>query len=397
MNSDCDVIIAGAGLAGASLAVGLAGTGRRVVVVEPVERGTGHQPSFDDRALALNAASLNILDGLDLLPAGLSIEPIRHIRVNRHGRPGHFRLDADTYGVDRFGAVVIARELGNALLSALTDRDGITLCCPDSVADFTLEPDRVVVALDSGQYLTGRLLVGSDGSASRVRRQAGIDTETFDYGQTAVVFNLRAPQLAGATAVERFTDGGAVALLPQPDRTGVVWIDTTGPAQRRLDVDDRTLLAELGALLGRDIGTLEQPGRRSAYPLRRIRAAALTAPRLVLLGNSATTVHPVSAQGFNLALRDVAALVDVLARAGDPGEADVLAAYADLRRGDHAATVRYTHTLARAFTNPSLPARLGTGLGLALHALSPALRRRLVHAAMGFRPPVSPLARMTGP
>lgn len=392
--SDFDVIIVGGGLAGSALAVGLARAGKRIALVEAFEPKADARPSFDDRTLVVNAASLNILTNLGVLDDDLTACPLRHIEISRAGPPGHLSLSARDYGCDRFGAVIVARELGAAMLRRLGSSGAIESFCPDKLASLDATEDRITVELESGTRLTSRLLVGADGTQSTVRRLAGIDSRQYDYGQSAMIFNVRCPDRPADTAWERFTPAGPLAFLPQPEeRLGVVWIDHSKAVEDAQVMDDNELVGQLEVRSGRTPGGFAAPGKRACFPLALIRTPRPISERVALVGNAANTVHPVSAQGFNLGLRDVAALVDHVGASDDPGRADVLAAWLADRREDQAATVRYTDTLARAFSNPSIIFRLGTGLGLFAHAAVPALSRRLVRAAMGFREPVSSLAR----
>lgn len=389
-----DVVIAGGGLVGAALACGLADQGRTVAVIEAAARDADHQPSYDDRTLVINAASLNILGSLGLLPEGLTRSNIERIEITRAGGFGHLHLSASDYGVPRFGAVIVARELGNVMLAALKNHDNISEFCPASLTDFRVNDDQVEVTLADGSLLQTSLLVGADGNRSKVREQARLHCESHDYDQTAMIFNVMATQAPANTAWERFTAQGPLALLPQPGgRLGVVWIDRSDEIEAAMHWSDQMLVQRLRQRFGSSLGDFSRPGRRARYPLQRQRTAWPVAERVVVVGNAANVVHPVSAQGFNLGLRDVAGLIDAVAGADDPGLATVLKTYANSRQDDQEATVRYTDTLARAFTNPSVLAGVISGMGLAAHAGWPALSRRLVRAAMGFREPVSSLAR----
>ncbi|MBS3743110.1 MAG: FAD-dependent monooxygenase [Wenzhouxiangellaceae bacterium] len=393
-----DIVIAGGGMAGASLAVGLAGAGFDVAIIEAVDRSADRQPSYDDRTLVVNRASLNILAHLGILDDALPRRPIRHIDVTRAHGFGHVRLDAAEHGLDHFGAVVVARELGNRLLTCLEKDEGITEYCPERLETFQVdedpEADRVYIRLASGTQIETRLLVAADGTGSAVRQAAGIASTLHDYHQSAMIFNVMAEPASSDTAHERFTPEGPLAFLPQPEgRFGVVWIDSTDRIEEAMAFGDGELLARLTQRAGSGFRNFSQPGKRARYPLRLLRTPVPIGKRVVCIGNAANTVHPVSAQGFNLGLRDVAGLIEVLGEAHDPGAPVWMARYVQARKADQADTVRYTDTLARAFTNPSLPFRIGTGLGLAAHALLPGLKRRLVTSAMGFREPVSKLAR----
>jgi 2-octaprenyl-6-methoxyphenol hydroxylase len=392
-----DVVIAGGGLVGAALACGLARQGRKVAVIEAAARDAGKQPSYDDRTLVINAASLNILANLGLLPSGLNRTPIEHIEISRAGGFGHVSLHASDHDCQRFGAVIVARELGQAMLAAMQRQTNITELCPATLADYSVDDHAVEIRLADGRCLTADLLVGADGNHSRVRQQARLACDVHEYGQSAMIFNVMASQAPIHTAWERFTPVGPLALLPQPGgRLGVVWVDTHDGIDQAMGQADETLLKRLNQHFGASLGQFTQVGQRARYPLMRQRTAWPVAERVVVVGNAANAVHPVSAQGFNLGLRDVAGLIDQLTGVEDPGQAQSLAAYAQARQHDQESTVRYTDTLARAFTNPSALASLFTGLGLAAHAGLPALSRRLVRSAMGFREPVSSLARDPG-
>ena len=389
-----DVVIVGGGLAGSALAVALGRAGRTVALIETAPRKADGRASFDDRTLVVNAASLNILANLGILDSHLATCPIRRIEITRAGAPGHMALDANDYGYEQFGAVIVARELGTAMLTALETTDGVEEFCPASLEGFETSDKEVQLQLEDGRQLTTDLLVGADGTHSMVREMAAMASRRHDYGQSAMIFNVLPEQHRSDTAFERFTPNGPLALLPQPaGRMGVVWVDDSQRIQAALAMDDDELVQRLQQRLGPGLGRFEQPGRRASYPLVLLRTERPVARRTVVVGNAANTVHPVSAQGFNLGLRDVAALADVIACSSDPGSTEALARYLEARRHDQASTVAYTDTLARAFTNPSLAGQLASSLGLVAHAAWPSLSRRLVRSAMGFREPVSPLAR----
>jgi 2-octaprenyl-6-methoxyphenol hydroxylase len=392
--TDFDVIIAGGGLVGGCLAIGLASRGQRVAVIEAVERNADHQPSYDDRTLVINAASLNILDNLGLLPKNLTRMAIRKIRISRAGGLGHLELNATDYDQEQFGAVLVARELGNVLLEAMSSYDAITSFCPARLEGFHGHRSRIEATLDDGRSLSASLLVGADGNRSRVRELAGLPCQQHDYRQSAMIFNIQPERAEAHTAWERFTAQGPLALLPQPEeRLGVVWIDKSEQIESAMTWADEKLCDQLKARFGSSLGRFFNPGRRSRYPLVCQRTPWPVAERVVVIGNAANAVHPVSAQGFNLGLRDVGGLIDALEEADDPGDPSTLQDYARARQADQESTVRYTDTLARAFTNPSVIASLASGLGLAAHAGFPGLSRRLVRSAMGFREPVCSLAR----
>lgn len=408
--TDFDAIISGSGLVGAAIAIGLADAGWRIAVIEPTLRSQEAQPSHDGRTLVLNAASLNILNALGLMDSDLSPIPIDTIVINRLGGFGHLNLTAKDYvrfiGEDTdqtapyFGKVIVASALGQAMLKRLTAHPNVVEYCPERLVSFQMYPSHVEVQLASDQMISGGLLIGADGTHSTVRQGIDAEVDFFDYQQSAMVFNVASSQPLPHTAFERFTPQGPLALLPQANgRYGVVWIDRHEMIDTLMSCDDAVVLSKLQRRFGTRLGKFSRPSARARYPLIKQHTPDVTQGRVVLVGNAANTVHPVSAQGFNLGLRDAAALIDSLVDTGaksDTSLADMaqrLERYQSIRLPDQQATCRYTDTLARSFAHPLGWVRLMSGFGLAAHAASPTLKRRLVRAAMGFREPVSSLAR----
>jgi len=402
VRGDADILIIGGGLVGSSLAIALHAGGWRVGLVEAVAatNGAGHAPpGFDDRNLALAAASLNALDALGVT-ARLSTppSPIRAIHISRQGDFGAVRLRASEHGRDRFGGVVVARDLGAALQARLASLDGLLHLCPARVLTMAADGDGWQVELQHGngrrQSLRTRLLVGADGSDSFVRGQLGIDCRQHDYGQTLVVSAVASDRPPDGQAWERFSASGPVALLPRGDgRYGSICGVPQHDAERVLALDDDGYLAYLQQRFGGRAGRFTRVGRRSAYPIASRIADALIAPRAVLVGNAAQTLHPVGAQGFNLGLRDALTLAELLEDGGDPGEAGRLRQYPERRREDRERTHEFSDGLARLTAGESLPLHMLRSLGFIALDTLPALRAPLVAGAMGFRGRVPRLAR----
>jgi len=399
---DCDCLIIGGGLVGASLACALADLPMRVAVVEPVA-WEGDPPSFDDRGLALSPSSQRILAGLGIWPeiAG-EATAIRRIHVSHEGYFGATRLEAAALGVPALGYVVIGRALGRALQGALRaaadgepkkSKQAMSLLCPARLESITTHPDRIEarIANDEGVgSVTTRLLVAADGGDSKARQCLGVDTDGRDYGQTAVVANIGLARPHEGLAYERFTAGGPLALLPLTvQRYVAVWAMATDEVEQVMRLDEPSFLAAIHERSGRRVSGLVKLGARRTYPLRLITAREQTGPRFVVLGNAAHTVHPNAAQGLNLALRDVAGLADCLAavaRAGcDPGDPELLRRYSDSRRTDQRRVVALSDGLARLFYDDRFPLTLGRGLAMLAIDLCPPLKRALCEMAMGLR------------
>lgn len=389
---DYDVIIVGAGMVGACLAHALRPVGLSVCLVEAIPPKADHQPSFDDRSLALSISSRHILTALglwdDVVPAAT---PIQRIHVSDQHRPGMVRLTAREMGVDALGHVLSARHLGQALLKNL-QQNVQAFICPASVVAIDNRADSVAVtiAAESGeQILNSRLLVLADGSRSRTREMCHFERIDKAYGQTAIVSNVLTELPHQNTAFERFTAHGPLALLPAgPDHMAMVFTVNSADAQVYLDMNDDAFVAEVQRQFGRRLGRLRSPGKRSGYEITLQHVKHQYRGRALLLGNSAHTLHPNAAQGFNLALRDVAGLAEVLAAAkvagADPGGLATLQCYSESRRSDQLRVLRFTDGLARLFytTNPCLTVARNSGLLLA--GLVPALRRRIMRLGAGL-------------
>jgi 2-octaprenyl-6-methoxyphenol hydroxylase len=393
---DHDVLILGGGLVGSALACALDGLGGGVGQVEASAPQAG-APGFDDRKLALARASLDALAALDVLPRlPTAPAPIRRIHVSRAGDFGSVRLDAADVGQEAFGGVVLARDLGHALESRLADCRALVRHRPARVLEVQPDPDgpRVRIARDGGErWLRTRLLVAADGRDSLARTAYGIDARVHDYGQQLVVCSLETERAPDGTAYERFTDEGPVALLPMSGgHYGAVCAVASADAARVLALADAGYADYFQQRFGWRAGRVRRVGARSAHPLVGSVAERIVAPRLVVMGNAAQTLHPVGAQGFNLGLRDALTLAELPA-GDDPGAPARLQAYADARREDRERTIAFSDGLARATANPSPAMHVLRSLGLLALGNVPGLSGPLVAGAMGYRGHVPLLAR----
>jgi len=400
-----DVLIAGGGLVGASLAMALRGSGLRVAVVEPVPPKADQQPSFDDRHTALAPTSRRFFQNLGLWDAiEPGVAPIRRIHVSDRGHGGFTRLSAEEEGLPALGHVAPNRVLGAALRPAM--EAAATVLCPARIIDSQplydgaesgearLTGRRVRVAFEDGErLLTTRLLVVADGMRSATRDALGVETDDRDYGQSAIIANLRTERPHAGVAFERFTPDGPLALLPAPDdAVSLVW---TLPHDEAREVagewSDGAFLARLQQAFGWRLGRLEAVGQRHVYPLIAVTAERFATERAVILGNAAHALHPVAGQGLNLALRDVAALAEALG--ADPGEPSRLEAYARSRRSDYRRTFTFTDGLVRLFSNEFLPLVAARNIGLTALDLFPPARRLLLKQATGAAGDVPALCR----
>ncbi|NCT67127.1 MAG: 2-octaprenyl-6-methoxyphenyl hydroxylase [Rhodanobacteraceae bacterium] len=402
MNESLDVLIIGGGLVGASLAIALDDAGLRVALAEAAPPRVDLQPSYDERNLVLARVSVNALEALGVFDATTPAIPLRRIHVSRRGDFGAVRLDAEALGLPPFGAVLPARELGNALLRRLDTCAQLVRIAPAQAVAIEPVADAVEVELRSGdtrRRVRARLLVGADGTESFVRNAFGIEAERRDYAQSAIVTTLTTERPLDGHAYERFTDSGPVALLPLGDRrAGLVLTVPAADAEVVAALDDAAFLAVVHERFGWRAGRFARPGRRKPYPLACMLAERTSAPRMVLVGNAAQTVHPIGAQGFNLGLRDALTLAELLREAaaceGDPGDAALLARHVERRAPDREATTSFSDDLVRLMGNDFLPLRALRTLGFhALDRIGP-LKRRFALRGMGYRGDVPALGLM---
>jgi len=231
----------------------------------------------------------------------------------------------------------------------------------------------------------GDEVVGADGAQSAVRSALGIGASVAEYGQHAVIAHIDTTRFHDNTAFERFTETGPLAILPIVEgRSAVVWTLAPEAARRAMALSDAEFLTELQQAFGLRLGRFTRVGRRQAYPLALTQAERLTAPRTAILGNAAQSLHPVAGQGFNLALRDVAMLAELVAEGGDPGAAALLARYAEWRAPDREAVVRFTDSLVRGFGLPLGMLRHARGQGLVLFDLLRPVKREFARRTMGL-------------
>ena len=401
--TDYDILIIGGGMVGASLGVALASLPLRVGLIEAVEFGSAGQPSYDDRTVALSYGSKRIFESLGVWGRleARGATAIQHIHISDRGSFGFARLDASEAAVEALGYVVENRVLGQALKPALAETANLTVFCPATVEDVAFAESAASVTFRRGsklETLSARLVVAADGGFSQVRNKAGIEARRTEYHQMALATNVTPGQPHHNVAYERFTSTGPLAFLPMSEnRCAVVWTQSPEKVEALLALDDVQFLAALQEQFGTRLGRLLKVGKRAAYPLALTKVSEHIRPRLVLIGNAAHTVHPVAGQGFNLGLRDVAVLAQVLSeaqRAGrDIGELAVLEGYAGWRKRDNLAISTFTDGLVRTFSNDFAPVSLLRNLGLVAVDLFPPAKRLLLRLSMVLAGRLPRLAR----
>jgi 2-octaprenyl-6-methoxyphenol hydroxylase len=279
----------------------------------------------------------------------------------------------------------------------------VSTLCPATVSGVEPGDDTVRLTVEGAWQgvLEARLVVAADGARSAVRAAFGIDATVWDYGQHALIANLVPEKFHDFVAYERFTEDGPMALLPLSDgRCTVVWTMAPAAAEATMGLDDHAFLAALQDRFGYRLGRFTRVGRRHSYPLSLTRSGRQVATRAAIIGNAAQGLHPIAGQGFNLGLRDVATLAEVIAddlRArgaeADPGAAGVLERYAEWRRSDRRTVIAFTDALVRVFANPLPPVRAARDASLLLFDLVTPAKHAFARVTMGLAGRLPRLAR----
>lgn len=387
-----DVLIVGAGPVGLTLAVALAGSG---LTVAAVDRADPAAPLEDGRTTAVAAASQRLYAATGVWPAlARAACPIHAIRVTDGDAPLFLHFDHRALAQGPLGWIVDNAALRRSLLRRARGLPGFTLHAPAALAVLERGPARVRALLDGGAVIEAPVVIAADGRNSRLRREAGIRVTSWRYRQTAIACIAAHERPHRNIAHERFYAGGPFAILPMLDdargghRSSIVWTENASLAAALLTLPKAEFDAELAERFGDFLGDVELVGGRYAHPLGLLHAEHYAAHRLALAGDAAHAIHPVAGQGFNLGVRDAAALAEVLVEAHrlglDLGQATVLADYARWRRFDALALAAMTDSLVRLFGARAAPIRLARHLGLAAVERLPGLKRFFMRQAMGM-------------
>jgi 2-octaprenyl-6-methoxyphenol hydroxylase len=390
---DADVIIAGAGIAGATLALALESGGLKSILIDPVAFGAQLAPTFDGRASAIAFSSFRQWRALGLAPL---LEPhaqrIEQILVTDGRSPGASAAAAFPFFL-RFDSAEIAgrtegeplgymlenRHIRAGLAQAIADA-GIEVLAPARVERVEALPGSARVTLADGRVLSAPVVVGAEGRGSVVRREAGIGVVGWDYPQTGVVATVRMEQPHQGVAHEYFLPGGPFAILPLiGDRASLVWTEKRGRGEALKTARPEVFHAHLVRRFGAFLGELTVEGPVFTYPLSLALAERMAAPRMALLGDAAHGVHPIAGQGLNLGLKGAAALAQVLVEATrlgeDIGSLSVLERYAAWRRFDNVMLAAGMDAFVWLFSNDNPLLRFARGAGLAVvNRIGPARR-----------------------
>ena len=387
MAKQFDVVVIGGGLAGASCALSVAKTNPalNIAVVEANQVTGDYHPSFDDRSIALAQQSVEYLQSLNLFEQNAPYTAaIKKVSVSDRGHFGKAHINCDEFAKPSLGYVVEVNPFGRALHQRLT-QSNITLLCPDSVTaiDQTLHSN--TLALKSGEQLNAALLVIADGAQSPTRNLLGLGFNTQPYEQGAIIANVEVAGGHNNHAFERFTQNGPMALLPMNNnRYSLVWCMSQDQVEQHMALNEQDFISALQSAFGYRAGQFTKVGMRTSYPLVYGQVESLTAHRTVVIGNAAHAIHPIAGQGFNLGLRDVQVLSNLIANSQHGlGSYAFTREYSKKRSDDIKTVMSLTDALVRLFSNSSRVLALGRSIGLFSMDLFPALKAPLAKQLMG--------------
>ncbi|MBL8447198.1 MAG: UbiH/UbiF family hydroxylase [Zoogloeaceae bacterium] len=381
-----DLVIVGAGLAGASLAAGLRSSRLKIAVIEtrPPAPATG---TWDARIYAISPINVAFLKSLGVWGRldQSRIQPVHDMAIfgDRGGRLG---FSAYECGLGELAWIVESGLLQRELWETVTRQHNVTLFCPGEPAALAWEESAAQLRLTQGPTLTADLIVAADGAQSWVRQQAGIEARVSPYEESGVVANFRCAQPHRGTAFQWFRNDGILAWLPLPGQTiSMVWSAPQALAEELTQLTPDALCHRVAEAGNHTLGALEPITPAAAFPLRLLRVDSPVRPRLALIGDAAHTIHPLSGHGINLGFQDARVLAELLATLPAwrrPGELSLLRRYARARAEETALLQWTTHGLNRLFKpdNPLLAA--ARNLGLNLTNQLPVLRNSLVRYAI---------------
>jgi 2-octaprenyl-6-methoxyphenol hydroxylase len=401
---DKDVLIAGGGFAGLTLAVALRqalGPAFTVAVADPA---LGRSHAKDERASAIVASARRLFETIGIWEGvAEEAQPILDMvvtdsRLNDAVRPVLLSFAGDIEPGEPFAHMIENRHLVDALEEKARGLEVALHATP--VAGFSADAasQRLSVALADGGTIESRLLVAADGARSTIRQGARIGTNGWDYGQSAIVTNVAHERDHGGRAEEHFLPAGPFAILPlKGRRSSIVWTESTPEAARIMALSDDAFLAELEQRFKLHLGELQLIGARRSHPLGFFVARSFIAERIALVGDAAHVIHPIAGQGLNMGLKDVAALAEAIADAArlglDPGSQGVLERYQRWRRFDTMTMGFATDGLNRLFSNQSDILRLARDVGLGMVERLPPLKRLFIREAAGLVGDVPKLLR----
>lgn len=391
-------VIVGGGPVGLMLAIGLAQAGRKVVLAErfkPAEASDEKQSevknSFDGRVLALSHSSKLALEKLNLWSSlATYVTDIQHVHVSQKGYLGITKLHAEEANVPALGYSIQSSDLGHVLWQKANEQANITFLCPATLSHFVQNETSVVSEIEvEGQIVQveSSMLIGADGTDSKVRQILGLALEEKSYDAFGVIAQIETEQHPEGWSFERFTEEGPVALLPMSGHFHkAVMVCPAEQVESIKQLNDEDFIERFSDKMGERLGRFISVSPRMAYPLKETYVSQMVSGRAILMGNASHTQHPVAAQGLNLGIRDIDEFLAYF-RTQDGVEnlsnLDFLIEYAAVRKQDHEKVMGLTDSLIQVFEHTSPVVGHLRGIGLMAMQAVPKLRKRFTRFAMG--------------
>ncbi|MDD2814897.1 MAG: UbiH/UbiF/VisC/COQ6 family ubiquinone biosynthesis hydroxylase [Thiotrichaceae bacterium] len=400
MSPEYDVIIAGAGLVGASLACALLQGGLNVALIEAAPPQTLDLQTWDIRTFALTRASERILENLGVWQDLARVSPFTKMEVWDANGVGAIHFDCTSLAEPVLGYIAEQRVLQSSLNARLQQFENLEIYRPATLHSLELRQDKIQVELSTGQHLQARLLVGAEGANSNIRTLAGIGYVMKDYAQQAIIANVQTELPHQCTAWQRFSSTGPLAFLPlyDPHHSSIVWSADTPLAQHLMQLPEAEFLEALGAAFAHRLGKVTATTERLLFPLQRRTTDTYIKPRIALVGDAAHTVHPLAGQGVNLGLLDVAALSEVLLQAmqarQDIGHFSNLRRYERWRKGNNLLVASAMSGFKHLFGSRLPVVQWARNFGLQLTDAATPVKQMVMRHAMGLAGDLPPLARL---
>nr|WP_298249309.1 FAD-dependent monooxygenase [uncultured Halomonas sp.] len=392
MDDTLDAVIVGGGMVGAAVAAALGQAGMRVALVEggATPAAIPDDAPFDLRVSSLNLASQRLLEDVGawrFIPEARRC-PFRHIEASDAAEKRHIRFSAVDLELPDFGYFVENRVIRRALWRRLAELPNVTTLCHTGPVAWVPGGHHGLLELDDGRMLAARLVVGADGAGSRTRELAGIATRDEDYGQRALITNVRTRLPQQDVSWQRFAPNGPQAMLPLPGHfASLIWYDTAETTLAREALDDEALRQAIEQEFPARLGGVEAVLGRASFPIRRRHTERYVRPRLALVGDAAHVIHPLAGQGLNLGMQDAEALsrrVTAAFRSNqDPGGRTPLTGYARERRPRTLAMIAAMETFHHTFTGAA-PLRHAGGAGMAVADRLEGAKRAVMRHALGL-------------
>ncbi|OOH87948.1 2-octaprenyl-6-methoxyphenyl hydroxylase [Pasteurellaceae bacterium 15-036681] len=393
-----DVVIVGGAITGSVLALALSSVSQhkmQIAIVEKSQANYAEQGGFDARSIALAYGSLQKLAKIQPLTSENLAQvveniatDIQQIHVSDQTHFGKTTIKASELKLSKLGAVVELAKFGEKLAKVIEQHANITIFCPDTVAKIERTQDECILTLSSQQQISSQLIVAADGIQSQIAEQCGVSTQFIrDYQQSAIIANVELAEAHLGRAFERFTPQGPFALLPLTEKTmSLVWC-VKDPSEA-MDYDDSTFLQALQQQFGWKLGKFLRVSKRFIYPLSSQKTESHIHHRLAIVGNASQLLHPVAGQGFNLGMRDLFELANLLGQAfnqgQDLGSFELLSQFDKNRQVDQTRIIQSTSGLISIFCCEFLPIQAARNIGLMALSHLPLARNLVAQRALGW-------------